>query len=565
MIIYQINHLKKINIFNVLKIIIFSSIVIYVCIFFMSKKENLDIDEIYTYGITNNTFQLDIEDNIEYNGSDLLLKYASVHPGNEFNIKSVFYNQGFDTHPPLYYIFINFICSLNRGKFSIWYGLVINIIFMVILFWEMEYIIRLITKSELFSLLIPLVSLFFYGFINMYVFIRMYVQLSVISLGLILLILLFIHRDSNEFKKENFEENKINESNSLSYNQFLNNKLCFLILFFIICVFGILTQYHFMIIAGIYSLFLLIYLLQKKDYKFLLLVILTGILSILTAYLVFPEMINHLFGEVSLHGLKSERLYSIFEKLIEFYLSIVKSFSGNIVLFSFVFVFCIFSLVVIKNRNLIFIFISIVFYYIIISTTATFNFARYLYNIYSLIMIFISSTIFLLCKKYVRKGNVLFKFAPTIISFIVIFIMCVFSRYKATPFSLNVGDSKFHNYLCENRDIKTVLLYRTYDTNGRENTMSGTSKWKLPRPLYSLKDMNSLLFCDVDNINDLEVDKYKDENKVFVIIYTTENDDILINRLINKLNSAAYKNGFFTGVNKIYFNDYYHMYLLTKR
>lgn len=565
MIIYQINHLKKINIFNVLKIIIFSSIVIFVCIFFMLKKENLDIDEIYTYGITNNTFQLDVEDNTEYKGHDLLLKYASVHPGNEFNIKSVFYNQGFDTHPPLYYIFINFICSLNRGKFSIWYGLVINIIFMVILFWEMEYIIRLITKSELFSLLIPLVSLFFYGFINMYVFIRMYVQLSVISLGLVLLILSFIHKDSDKFKKEKFEENIIKESSNLSYNQILINKLCFLILFFIICVFGILTQYHFMIIAGIYSLFLGINLLYKNDYKFLLLIILAGILSILTVYLIFPEMINHLFGEVSLHGLKSERLYSIFEKLIEFYLSIVKSFSGNIVLFSIVLLVCIISLALIRNRTLILIFISIILYYIIISITATFNFARYLYNIYPLIMIFISSNIYLLCKKYVKRNDRLFKFAPIIISLLVVFIMCVFSRYKTVPFSLNVGDSKFHNYLYENRDIKTVLLYRTYDTNGRENTMSGTSKWKLPRPLYSLKDMNSLLFCDVDNMSNLAVDKYKNENKVFVIIYTTENDDMLINRIINKLNSVAYENGFFMGISKVYFNDYYHMYLLTKR
>ena len=564
MIIYQKNQFKS-NFLEIFKNIIISLVVIFICLFFMSKKENLDIDEIYTYGITNNTFQLDVKDNIEYKGNDLLLKYASVHPGNEFNIKNLFYNQGLDTHPPLYYMFINLICSINKGKFSIWYGLVINIIFMLILFWEMKFIIKLITKSDWFSLLISLISLFFYGFINLYVFTRMYVQLSAISLGLIILILSFIYKDNNEFKDVIFVENNVKEKKRLFDGSFISNKLCFLILFYVLCVFGILTQYHFMIIAGIYSLYLGIYLLYKKYYKFLLLIILFGILSILTAYLIFPEMINHLFGVTSLHGLKSERLYAISEKLLEFYLSIVKSFSGNIVLFSMVVLVCIISLILIRNRTLILIFISIFLYYIIISITATFNFARYLYNIYSLIIIFISSTIYLLCEKCVKSSGRIFKLVPSSISLIIILIMCIFSRYKTTPFSLNSGDSKFHNYLYENKDIKTVLLYRTFDTNGKENSMSGTSKWKLPRPLYSLKDMNSLLFCDVDNMSNLAIDKYENENKVFVIIYTTENDDILINRIINKLNSVAYKNGFFTGVNKIYFNDYYHMYLLTKR
>lgn len=538
----------------------------------MSKKENLDIDEIYTYGLSNNSFQLDIEDNIEYNGNDILLKYASVKPGNEFNIRNVFFNQEHDTHPPLYYILVNFICSINKGKFSIWYGLIINIIFMIILFWEMYHIIKLITDNVLFSLFVSILSLYFYGFINMYVFTRMYVQLSAASLGFALLILIYIYKDRNNLNKD-ISSNKdfAIAKNQVKYNiryfdkKYLFNKKIFLLIFYFICLVGILTQYHFMIFAGIYSLFFAIYLIYKKDYKFLLLVIFMGFLSILTLYLIFPAMINHLFGGASLHGLQSEGVYLLSEKLMEFYMTLVKSFSGNIILFSFVLLFSFISLFIVKNRTLIFIFISLVVYYIVISFSATFTFARYLYNIYSLIIIFISSTIYLLCKKYIKKSKGIVSFIPSIISLIILLALCIFSRYKVSPFSLNSGDSKFHNYLYESKNIKTMLLYRTFDANGKENTMGGTSKWKLPRPLYSLKDMRSLLFCDVDNMSNLAVDKYKNENKVFVIIYTTENDDMLINRIINKLNSVAYENGFFMGISKVYFNDYYHMYLLTKR
>lgn len=578
------------NILYFFKILFISLIVVLITIFFMSKKENLDFDEIGTYGITNNTFQLDIEDNVEYNGEELLLKYASVKEGNEFNFKNVFDNQRLDTHPPFYYIFINIVCSINKGNFSIWYGLIINIIFMVVLFWEMKYIIRLITDSEMFSLFVSIISLFFYGFINMYVFTRMYVMLSTISLLFVMLIFKYILKIKNKFenikisedikvsnntsievslnkKDSNFAkyDNKFSKDfNNIVNNSILHNDILFLVFFYIICVFGILTQYHFMVMAGIYSLFFGIYLMYKKDYKFLVLVIVTGILSILTAYFIFPDMITHLFGSNSLHGFKSEELYQVSDKLIEFYLSLVKSFSGNLILFTIVLSGCFILLILLKNIYLILIFISLVLYYIVISVTATFIFARYLYNIYPLLIIFISSTIYLACRKYIKMKSSIIKYLPIIISLFILIILCIFSRYKSVPFSLNKGDSLFHNYLYQNKDVKTILLYRTFDSFGNSNSMSGTSKWKLPRPLYSLKDMNSLLFCDVDNMSDLVVEKYKNEKKVFVIIYTTENDDALLNRTINKLNSVSYEKGLFIGKNKIYFNDYYHMYLLTK-
>ena len=76
------------NLFKIVKPILLSIVVIAIGLFFMSKKEDLDFDEVGTFGLANNTFQLDIEDFKEYNGEELLLKYASVKDGEEFNIST---------------------------------------------------------------------------------------------------------------------------------------------------------------------------------------------------------------------------------------------------------------------------------------------------------------------------------------------------------------------------------------------------------------------------------------------------------------------------------------------
>ena len=128
----------------------------------MSKKEDLDFDEILTFGLANNSFQLDIEDYKEYNGEELLLQYAAVKEGETFNVENVFFNQKMDTHPPLYYLLVNFVSSIRKGTFSMWHGLIINLLFMLILFWEMRYLFNLVIKDNIMSTILSLIIFFIY-------------------------------------------------------------------------------------------------------------------------------------------------------------------------------------------------------------------------------------------------------------------------------------------------------------------------------------------------------------------------------------------------------------------
>lgn len=50
----------------------------------------------------------------------------TVQPGQRFNVASVYYNQGADTHPPLYYLLVHFISSLFPNRFSKWFALSVN-------------------------------------------------------------------------------------------------------------------------------------------------------------------------------------------------------------------------------------------------------------------------------------------------------------------------------------------------------------------------------------------------------------------------------------------------------
>ena len=537
--------------------LLLSLVVIFIGILIMSKKQDLDFDEVGSFGLANNTYQLDIEDYKIYTGEELLLKYASVKDGERFNIKNVFFNQMMDTHPPIYYLILNFVCSLRQDSFSMWYGLIINLLLMVILFWEMRYFFDLVIEDKNMSIILSLISFFTYGFINELVFIRMYVLLSVISLSLAILII-------NAIK------------NNLSLN------LRFLIEFFILCVLGILTQYHFAVFAFYFSVVFAIYLIQKKEIKFLFLTILSGILATVVSLFIFPSIISHIFGNNSLHAINSNQVESLLVKCYEILLTIKRAFFGNAIYIYFVvLIILVISVIVkssktinlnkinnkdvsynklnnqsfiksciVKNHWYFIILLSVIYYYIVISLTVKFTFARYLYNIYPLIIVAILSPIYLLFK--LVKPNLKY------LTIIMVLLLAIGSRYKEEPFSLNIKTKEFNKFLYENKDIKIFSLYRTVDKNGRENTID-TSLWKLQRPVYTFRDMEKITFVDMSKNSEVlyfKTDQLANDDKLFLLIYSGENDDEVI--------GAIMQNNDYTNVNKIIENTYYHMYMLTR-
>ncbi len=542
---------------NYLKILFLSIVVILICCFFISLKKDLYIDELFTYGLSNNSFPLDIEDYTKYSGEELLLKYTCVKDGQGFNIKNVFENQKTDTHPPLYYLLVNFICSFNPNSFSLWYGLLINIILTVVLFWELKYLLNKIIKNELFSTLIVLISFTNHGFINVITFTRMYVMLSCISL---LFVILIIEKAENLKDEQDFD-------------------IKFLLLFFITCVTGILTQYHFMILAGIFSIVFCAILIYHKKFKLLIGSVFSGILAIFASYMIFPTMKDHILGTgYGIHSLMNTPDDSTsLTRGIEFLKSIHRGFFGH----SFIFYVVILLVLIViffghnkKNKISLFtiitenklyftLLLSSLIYYFIITFTSNYDFDRYMYNIYPFILIIIASPIYLLLKN-IKQG----------LSFLVILTtaaISIASILSASPTFLYFNTISAIEFMHKNRNVKTVLVYSSDAEHKKLKTVVPVSAkerqegggivnnfWKLPVNLYLFKEMKNMTYvnsADYDKFFNITDENIKNNEDLFVVIFTHVNDEYIVNRLM-EINNV-------TNVNRVFFTDYMHMYRLT--
>ena len=543
---------NKIDALNILKCILLSIVVILIATFFISKKANLDIDEFYTYGLSNNTFQLNIENFKEYSGEEILLDYTAAKEGHLFDVDNVFFNQKMDTHPPLYFLLVNFISSINKNKFSMWYGLSINIFFLIILFWTTRHLLYKLIKDKISAIILTLIALTLYGFINNYSFTRMYVMLSAMSLLFVSLAINYIEQ-INEVDCEKTNNKK----------EIFDFK--FLISFYLICVLGILTQYHFMIVAGFFSIILAIYMIKEKNFAMLFATFVSGILSILTSIIIFPPMLSHIFGGAnSAHSLSSFSSADPFvEKVSKLFIGLYKAFFGPGIIAYIVFI--IFGLIILiaskklikkpiktflyDNRLYFTMLLFVIIYFILICFTVRLSFHRYLYNIYPFIFILIISPVYLIFNKI----NKYLLFLPIVL----MLILSISTTYKNSPTSLNTEDALFSEYLRNNKDTKVILLYRTVDKSLNRNSVN-TSLWKLPTPLFVFKDMENMTFVDISNeealasFSNKTIEGYND---LFLVIYTSEDDQKFINYIMKKNNVST--------ANRIYFTTYYHVYRLS--
>lgn len=560
-----LNFNNRIDALNIIKCILLSVVVILIATFFISKKANLDIDEFYTYGLSNNAFQLNIENFKDYSGEELLLDYTAAKDGHLFDVDNVFFNQKMDTHPPLYFLLVNFISSINKNKFSMWYGLSINIFFLIILFWTTRHLLYKLIKNKISATILTLIVFTLYGFINNYSFTRMYVMLSAMSLLFVSLIINYVERINKVDNKQtsNYKESVDQTKVSINIKKRFDYK--FLISFYLICVLGILTQYHFMLVAGFFSVILAISLINKKQFAMLFATFVSGIFSIFTSIIIFPPMLSHIFGGAnSTHSLSSfSSADSFVEKVSKLFIGLYKAFFGpGIIVYLVLIIIGIIILIAIKKierksiKNFIFenylyflILLFVIVYFILICCTVKLSFHRYLYNIYPFIFILIISPVYIIFNKI----NKYLLFVPIVL----MLILSISTTYKNSPTSLNTEDALFSEYLRNNKDTKVILLYRTVDKSLNRNSVN-TSLWKLPTPLYVFKDMENMTFVDISNEDALAnfsnktIEGYND---LFLVIYTSEDDQKFINYIMKKNNVST--------ANRIYFTTYYHVYRLS--
>ena len=88
-------------------------------------KQALHEDEFYSYYSSNRTNGFIAEGT---QARDAVMDELVVKDGDGFDFSLVKQVQSWDVHPPVYYFILHFICSLSEEKFSMWQGLIINLV-----------------------------------------------------------------------------------------------------------------------------------------------------------------------------------------------------------------------------------------------------------------------------------------------------------------------------------------------------------------------------------------------------------------------------------------------------
>lgn len=264
---------------NKLKSALFVLMLIIQClliIYFCFQKQNLMVDEIWTFNLANSNYYPFLGSAKEifnqWLTSDFWFKNITVDESTAFNYGAVFHNQAKDVHPPLYYVVIHTVCSFFPNEFSKWLGIVPNILFFVL-----SQLILLKISDKFFdgfhSLLPCLLYGFSWGAINTVIFIRMYMMLTFWCL-----LSFYLHLVLEE---------RITHNKSSVY-------VIVALFFTMLC--GFLTQYYYLIFQALLSLCFFIHWFYNHNLKLIrnMLLVSIGVFSVSAA--IFPSWIRHIVG-----------------------------------------------------------------------------------------------------------------------------------------------------------------------------------------------------------------------------------------------------------------------------
>jgi len=213
---------------------------ILIALVFCGRKQGLHEDEYYSFYSTNRTDGFWVEDSVLMDRQTILNEFCVV-PGEGFNFGLVKEVQSWDVHPPIYYFLLHFVCSVTPGKFSMWQGLIVNLIaFGVSLFLLKRLAGVLIPELPIIQTLAVVAWGVSAATLTGVVFIRMYMLLTVW-----IIVITLLHAKEYIRRSEATGENKKAEISFLvqlgvfTFLGFMTHYYFFIWLFFLAVVFNL--------------------------------------------------------------------------------------------------------------------------------------------------------------------------------------------------------------------------------------------------------------------------------------------------------------------------------------
>lgn len=450
-------------------------------ILFCLSKRDFHIDESLTFALSNAEGGWV---NYETYGKYSCSIWHGYEVKDPFNYKNVFTNQYWDVHPPLYYCLIHTLMSFFPNRFSIWFGLIINLVFYLFNLIIIYILLNKYTKNDLLSAL----GVLFYGLnknvLNCVIFIRMYMLSSFFVLCFLAFALRIIDKEGNEY---------IN-----------------LLLLLLTVIDGGLTHYQFYMIIASLSLCVAIYLIFKKRWFDLIssfiCVVCAGLLNV---FVIFKGTQYHLTVNgngthvgTAINNLES---LSISSDRLSYFIS--NSFSGYFGLILSIVLLVVLLVLSIKNKRKdlevpLVLISSYLLGFVVIMKTSSFLSNRYLIpvEIIGIISIFLSIYYLFKDKLDTKKLSIIFT--------ILILINIDFSQVIN-----NINNKPSWEFAKEHKDYKAYIITEEGDNPSEINVLFTNLMWYTEIDITQMS--KGLEFTDKENLvlyldKDLDLDEMMD-------------------------------------------------------
>lgn len=360
--------------------------------------------------------------------------YMTLKPINYFNIASIFINQAWDNHPPVFYTLVHFSTILFGGAFSVYSVFIVNIMAFILSCIVIKKILEILDKENL-----ALPSILFYGLsmgtISMVIFQRMYMLLT-------FFVLLYFYLTLKIYKNDF----KIDKKMSITLG--------------ITTVLGFLTQYFFAVFAIFVFLIMLIKMIRtKQDKTIIKKYFMNHVIYAVIGVLLFVPCIKHLL--FSSRGLSNLGNTGYFEHFWQYIKHLAYAFSINqnntILIISVLVLFAIsigYLFKKSKEKTIIALFtIPSVFFFVISVKMTSFQELRYIMPIIPFVAITFILVLDALLEK-IKFRNIII----TAICLVLVIIGFVFSE----PLFLYKDYQKCLDIAEQNKDKSFVYVYDNF-------------------------------------------------------------------------------------------------------
>ncbi len=239
-----------------------------ISLFLLTQKVDFQVDELLTYNLANADSWFNPESNVIYSPANYPFIEAMSSNGN-FDLRHIWKQQAYDTHPPFYYVLVHAICTLFPRTVSVMYAGIINVVFLLATLFFYRKILYLLIDNQIVIYILSVMFVFSSGLLSIATFLRMYVMTMFWVTAITYIILKIVEK----FSKRS------------------------LISLIVIIICGTLTHYYFLVYACLISLVAVSIWISEKKYKEAILYMLSIIISGGISFLIFPAMKNHI-----LHG-----------------------------------------------------------------------------------------------------------------------------------------------------------------------------------------------------------------------------------------------------------------------